>query len=163
MMRSLSSQARLSLAIVVTTLCALGAVGAHAQGTFTSTVSSTAVPLIGVVGGGTESVSFSGEAQIKANVVTDPEFGSTPSVVLTIDMGNVIGLGALTGAKYLNSDRGIFTRRLASADTVQYTFPFYLSGTSPVSSARIGRASFNLSFDVTTMQLVGASGRIDSP
>src|SRR5438094_8795046 len=125
MMRRLSSQARLSLAIAATTLLgALGAVGAHAQGAFTSTVSSTAVPLVGVVSGGTETVSFSGRAQIKANGVTDLDFGKPPTVLLTIDMGNVSGLGALTGARYLSSDRAILTRRLATADAVQYTFPF---------------------------------------
>ena len=164
MMRRSSSRALLSLGVaMLAALSALVPAPACAQSAFTTRVSSALVPLVGVVVGGAESVSFSGQAQIKSNVVTDPDFGSVPTVVLTIDMGGVTGSGALTGGQYLSTDREILTRRLAAGDTVQYTFPFYLSGTSPTSSAHLGRASFNLSFDVNTMQLVGATGRIDTP
>jgi hypothetical protein len=45
---------------------------------------------------------------------------------------------------------------------VQYTFPFYQSGTSPLAPSE-GLASFNLSFDVNTLKLTGVSGSIGSP
>jgi hypothetical protein len=53
-------------------------------------------------------------------------------------------------------------RVLAAADTVQFTFPFSTSGGSAMSS-RVGKASFNLSFNVNTMKLTGATGQIASP
>jgi hypothetical protein len=47
-------------------------------------------------------------------------------------------------------------------DTVQFTFPFIPSGGSAMAS-RLGSASFNLSFNVNTMQLMGATGVIANP
>jgi len=120
------------------------------------------VPVTGVVTGGAESVSFSGKAIVTANVVTDPDFGSTPTVVLSIDLSGLSGVGASTRKKYVTADGEIVNRRLTAADTVQYNFPFYESGAS-VLSARVGSASFNLSFDVNTLKLTGATGSIGSP
>jgi hypothetical protein len=117
---------------------------------------------VGVVTGGPESVTFSGQAKVSADVVTDPDFGGIPTVVLTIDLSSLKGVGASTGAKYVTSDQGIVQRRLAAGDSVQYTFPFYQSGTSPL-APRVGLASFNLSIDVNTLKLTGVSGSIGSP
>jgi hypothetical protein len=130
--------------------------------TTTSTTTAAVVSVNGIVSGVPESVSFSGQAQVGAKVVTDPTFGSPPTVVLTIDLSNIAGVGSSTGKKYVVSNREILTRRLAAADTVQVTFPFYPSGASALSS-RIGTASFNLSFDVNTLKLTAASGEIISP
>jgi hypothetical protein len=120
------------------------------------------VALKGSVIGTPENVNFSGQAQVKANVVTDPDFGGQPTVVLTIDMSNVTGVGASTGKKYAVSGLGTLNRRLNATDLVQVTFPFYASGGSPVSS-RVGSASFSLSYNVSTLKLTGASGQIASP
>jgi hypothetical protein len=130
----------------------------------TTTTTSTAalVAVTGVVTGGDESVSFSGRVKVSANVVTDPDFGGTPIVVLSIDLSGLSGVGAATGKKYVTSDEEIVNRRLTAADTVQYTFPFYQNGASAL-SARVGLASFNLSFDVNTLKLTSASGSIGSP
>jgi len=95
-------------------------------------------------------------------VVTDPDFGGTPTVVLSIDLSGLAGVGASTRKKYVTADGEVLNRRLTAADTVQYNFPFYESGAS-VLSVRVGSASFNLSFDVNTLQLTGASGSIGSP
>src|SRR5882672_2714894 len=69
-------------------------------------------------------VNFSGQAQVKANVVTDPDFGAQPTVVLSIDMSNVTGVGASTGKKYVVSAQETLNRKLNAADLVQVTFPF---------------------------------------
>jgi hypothetical protein len=131
--------------------------------TTTTTATAALVPVKGIVSGLPESVSFSGQAQLKANVVTDPDFGSPPTLVLSIDLSKVTGVGSSTGKKYVTSNQEILTRRLSAADTVQATFPFYLSGDSTMTSSRVGTASFNLSFNVNTLQLTGASGEIVSP
>ena len=129
----------------------------------TSTTATAAlVSIKGTVSGSPESVNFSGQVKLNASVVTDPDFGSTPRVVLSIDLSNVTGVGSSTGKKYVTSNQGILTRRLAAADAVQLTFPFYPSGGSPM-SPRIGLASFNLSFNVNSLTLTGASGAIASP
>src|SRR5262245_11457775 len=129
----------------------------------TSTTSTLAmVPVVGVVTGGAESVRFSGRAKVSADVVTDPDFGGIPTVVLTIDLSGLNGVGASTGATYATSDRAIVQRRLTAADTVQYNFPFYRSGAGAMAPS-LGLASFNLSFNVNTLKLTGASGSIGSP
>jgi len=114
------------------------------------------------VTGGAESVSFSGKAKLSADVVTDPDFGGIPTVVLSIDLSSLKGVGASTGATYVTSDLGIVQRRLAAGDTVQFTFPFNRSGMSPLAPS-VGFASFNVSFDVNTLKLTSATGRIGSP
>ena len=130
--------------------------------TTTTTATAALVPIRGIVSGSPESVSFSGQAQINANVVTDPDFGAPPTVVLSIDLGKVTGVGASSGKTYVTSSQGTLNRRLTAADTVQFTFPFTSSGGSAMSS-RIGVASFTLSFNVDTMRLTGATAQIASP
>jgi hypothetical protein len=127
--------------------------------TATATTTTALVPLSGTVSAAPESVKFSGQAQVSAKVVTDPTFGSWPTVVLSIDLSNVTGVGSSTGKTYGTSNREILTRRLSAADSVQVTFPFQSSGAAPL----LGMASFNLSFDVNTLKLTAASGDIGSP
>src|ERR1041385_6237979 len=137
--------------------------------TFPSTSSSTSVTttpalvsIKGTVSGSPENVSFSGQAKLSASVVTDPDFGTTPIVVLSIDLSGVTGVGSSTGKTYVTSDGEIDRRRLAAADAVQLRFPFFPSGGSAM-SARTGAAALNLSFDVNSLKLTGASGAIASP
>ena len=145
-----------------TTMSASTTVSTSTSSTTTTTSTSALVPVTGVVTGGAESVSFSGKAKVSANVVTDPDFGGTPTVVLTIDLSGLSGVGASTRKKYVTADGETVNRRLAAGDIVQYNFPFYVNGASAM-SARVGSASFNLSFDVNTLKLTGATGSIGSP
>jgi hypothetical protein len=130
--------------------------------TTTTTATAALVTIRGIVSGSPESVSFSGQAQINANVVTDPDFGNPPTVVLSIDLGKVTGVGASSGKTYVTSSQGTLNRRLIAADTVQFTFPFFPSGGSAM-SPRVGIASFNLNFNVSSMKLTGATAQIASP
>jgi hypothetical protein len=128
----------------------------------TTTSTSALVPVTGVVTGGAESVSFSGKAKLNADVVTDPDFGGAPTIVLSIDLSGLNGVGAATRKKYVTADGEVVNRRLAAGDIVQYTFPFYESGAGAM-SARVGMVQFNLSFDVNTLKLTSASGSVGSP
>ena len=130
--------------------------------TTTTTATSALVTVRGIVSGAAESVSFSGQAQLSTRVVTDPDFGNPPTVILSIDLGGVTGVGSSTGKKYVVSSKDIMNRRLSPGDTVQVNFPFNVSGGSPL-SASVGTASFNLSFDTVSLKLTGASGAIASP
>jgi hypothetical protein len=127
-----------------------------------TTATTLVVPIKGTVIGGPESVSFVGVAQLSADVVTDPDFGAIPTVVLSIDLGKITGTGLSTGKKYVTSNQETLNRQLSLLDTVQFTFPFIPSGGSAMAS-RVGSASFNLSFNVNTMQLMGATGVIANP
>jgi hypothetical protein len=120
------------------------------------------VTVKGAVVGAPETVNFSGQAKVSTSVVTDPDFGAQPTVILSIDMTGVTGVGASTGRKYVVSGPGTMNRRLNATDLVQVTFPFYQSGASPT-TARIGAASFSLGYSVSTLKLTGASGQIASP
>ena len=144
------------------TLSASTTVATSTSSTTTTTSTSALVPVSGVVTGGAESVSFSGKVKVNADVVTDPDFGGTPTVVLSIDLSGLSGVGASTRNKYVTADGETLNRRLTAVDTVQYTFPFYESGAG-ATSAREGSVSFNLSFDVNTLKLTGATGSVGSP
>jgi len=156
------AQTATSVSISTTTLSASTTVATSTSSATTTTSTSAVVPVTGVVTGGAESVSFSGKAKVSANVVTDPDFGATPIVVLSIDLSGLSGVGAATRKKYVTADGEIVQRGLTAVDTVQYTFPFYESGAG-ATSAREGSVSFNLSFDVNTLKLTSATGRIGSP
>jgi len=145
-----------------TTLSATSVAATSTSSTTTTTATAASVLVKGIVSAVPESVSFSGTAQVSTNVVTDPDFGSAPTVVLTVDLSGISGVGSSTGKRYVVSNQEIFTRRLAAADSVQMTFPFTLVSTSSTSPS-VGLASFNLSFDLATMKLTGASGNIASP
>jgi hypothetical protein len=129
----------------------------------TMTVTTPAlVSIKGTVTGSPESVSFSGQAKVNARVVTDPDFGNSPTVVLFIDLSQVTGVGSSSGKKYVTSGQQMANRPLAAADTVRFTFPFSPSGGSAMSS-RVGMASVNLSFDVNSLKLTAATGQIANP
>jgi hypothetical protein len=83
-------------------------------------------------------------------------------VVLSIDLGKITGTGLSTGKRYVTSNQETLNRQLSLLDRVQFTFPFSPSGGSAMAS-RVGSASFNLSFNVNTMQLMGATGVIANP
>jgi hypothetical protein len=171
--RSLFTRA-LSLAAIASAAMASSPAGAQASlsaatttatstsSTTTTTATSASVAVRGIVSGPAESVSFSGQAQLNAQVVTDPDFGNPPTVILSIDLGSVTGVGSLTGKKYVVASKDVLNRRLSPADTVQVNFPFYVSGGSALAPS-VGTASFNLRFDTATLKLTGASGAIESP
>lgn len=133
-------------------------------GTPASAATSTVVlvPVYGAVFGLPESVSFSGQAQLDAKVVADPDLGAPPTVVLSINLSQVSGVGSLTGKKYVTSSQEILNRRLTADDLIQISFPFFPSG-GGISSARIGIAFFNLSFNVSTGKLTWAKAEVISP
>jgi hypothetical protein len=156
-----SAQAALSAA-PATSISAATTTSPSTSSTTTKTSTAALVAIRGIVSGQPESVSFSGQAQVSASVVTDPDFGSPPTVVLSIDLSNVTGVGSSSGKTYVVSSKDILDRRLSATDTVQINFPFYVSGASPL-SASVGMASFDLSYDTATLRLTGASGAIASP
>jgi streptogramin lyase len=151
-----------AVSVSTTSLSASTTVATSTSSTTTTTITGASVPVAGIVTGGPESVAFSGQAKLSASVVTDPDFGGVPTVVLTIDLSSLKGVGQSTGAIYATSDQAIVQRRLTAADTVQYSFPFNRSGTSALAPS-LGLASFNLSFNVNTLKLTGVSGNIGSP
>ena len=149
-------------ALAQTTISASTTSATSTSSTTTTTATSALVTVKGSVVGAPETVNFSGQAKVSARVVTDPDFGGQPTVVLSIDMSGVSGTGASTGKKYVVSAQETMNRHLNAADLVQVTFPFYQSGASGT-TARIGAASFSLGYNVGTLKLTGASGQIVSP
>jgi hypothetical protein len=126
-----------------------------------TTASASGVAIKGIVSGQPESVSFSGQAQIKSRLVQDPDFGR-PVLLLTIDLSAVSGVGSSTKAKYVIPGNELVQRHLAPSHRVEITFPFMRSG-SDGSSARTGVASFALSFDVNTGLVTSAAANVSSP
>lgn len=130
--------------------------------TTTTTATPALVPVKGSVTGVPENVNFSGQAQVSTKIVTDPDFRLPPTVLVSIDLGNVAGVGASTGRKYVVVSQETLRRPFNAADLVQITFPFYPSGGSSM-SPRLGTASFSLGYDLQTLKLTGASGQIATP
>src|SRR4029077_125893 len=104
-----------------TSLSASTTVSTSTSSATTTTSTSALVPVTGVVTGGAESVSSSGKAKVSANVVTDPDFGGTPTVVLSIDLSGLSGVGAAARKKYGTADGAIVNRRRAARRTCAET------------------------------------------
>src|SRR5262245_41560893 len=100
------------------------------------------VSVSGTVSGTPESVSFSGTAKIGTRLAPDPDFGS-PSLVVSIDLTGVSGVGSATRTKYVISGPEIVQKRLVPSYLVDITFPFYKSGTNGSTDARSGLATFS--------------------
>jgi hypothetical protein len=124
-------------------------------------ISGSSVSIRGIVSGKPESVSFSGVAQIQSRLARDPDFGK-PSLLLTIDLSSVSGVGSSTDAKYVISSQENVQRPLASSLQVEITFPFVKSGMG-MSATRTGVASFVLDFDLNTGAITTATGHVASP
>jgi hypothetical protein len=106
-------------------------------------------------------VKFSGTAKVGTRLAPDPDFGS-PSLVVSIDLSGISGVGSSTGTKYVVSGPEIIQKRLAPSYTVDMTFPFYKNGTPGTSGARSGAATFSFSVDGTTGAVSSPQGIIVS-
>ena len=120
----------------------------------------TLVDVSGIVTGSPESVSFSGKARVGSRLAPDPDFNS-PRFVLTIDMSEVNGTGTSTQKKYVVPSTEVVQRRVASSHVVTYSFPFVENGKDGL-SARAGKVSFTLSFNMDTGTVTAASGSVGS-
>jgi hypothetical protein len=136
------------------------AVKGQVGGTTSAQTQSSTAESSPLTGASTERVTFSGNAVIKANVRDDPDFRTPPIVVLSIDMSGVTGVGATTRKKYVTTNQTIVQRRLRPTDTVDVSFPFWVSGTSDTGSGPSGKLSIALTYDVNTKVLTSAVGSV---
>ena len=127
--------------------------------------STTTVSYSGTVHGKPEDVYLSGLVQISTVVVRDPDFGTPPKVVMSIDFSSVTGEGRKTKTKYVVGGNQILIRPLVNPDVVDVILPFYPSGTSGGTGTRSALASFTLNYDITTGAVTEASASttVDSP
>lgn len=110
-------------------------------------VTNLVVPIAGTIGAGAENIALKGQARIMSTFVTDPELGGPPSVVLAIDLLNVLGVGQSSGAKYLARGRDHTTRLFRPTDLVEIVFPVFRVGPKGNDVDRPVLASFFLTFD----------------
>lgn len=119
------------------------------------------VPIKGTVSGKSENVVFSGQAKVNSKLAPDPDF-NRPSLVMTIDLTGLSGVGTSTRTKYVIAGPENLLRRVATSHWVEFTFPFAKSGAMNLGSAQSGVASFALGFDVNTGAITSASGNVTS-
>ena len=111
----------------------------------------TTIPYAGTVRGAPEPVFLVGFVQIDMVVVEDPDFGTPPSVRLSIDFSNVSGVGVKSGMKYVTSGGQDLIRPLVATDVVDVTFAILPAvGIASFTRARPALASFTLEYNVST-------------
>ena len=98
--------------------------------------------------GAPEPVFLVGFVQFQMDVVRDPDFGTPPTVRLSIDFSHVAGVGMKTGTKYVTSGGQDLIRPLVAKDVVDVTFAIYPSGAGGFTRARPALASFTLNYNV---------------
>ena len=137
-------------------------------GTLALAAPSLIVPIEGTVhvtGPTADNVPLSGQARLTTTLVTDTTFNSAPGVILTIDILNAHGKGLSTNQQYISSgtDQVYRTRLLATSDVIEITFPFFPAGPRKKEAALWALASFKLTYNTSTGEIIGASGTIDTP
>jgi hypothetical protein len=160
------SVSRVVLSLIVVVLSGLvWWAGTPARAAFAPTVAF--IPVSGTVSGQPESVRFAGQARVSSELVLDTTRfrpPHLPAVILIIDLSGVSGTGSSSGARYSAGGDGtpVF-RQLASADTVEITFPFSRGTSMGMSSVRTGVASFALSFDTNTGAITKGTATVAAP
>jgi hypothetical protein len=125
--------------------------------------STVAVPIAGTVFGLPESVFFSGTAQITVRPAESDVPGTAPRMVVSIDLGDLVGTGLATGDVYLTGGLIKLTRRLVRGDVMHATIPFFVRGSGPTARGRTAVASFSFDYDITTGALTSASAALAAP
>jgi hypothetical protein len=118
--------------------------------------SSVAVPIAGTVFGLPESVFFSGTAQITVRSAESDVPGVGPRMVVSVDLGDLVGTGLSTGDVYVTGGLINLTRRLVPGDVIRATIPFFVRGAGPTAKGRTAVASFSFDYDITTGALTSA-------
>ncbi len=111
-------------------------------------VSNLTVPIAGTVQVGAENIALSGRAHIMSTMVTDPDFRGPPSVILSIDLLNVSGVGQTTRARYVARGEDRVIRLLVPTDLIEITFPVFAASSTATALARPALVSITLDFDV---------------
>jgi hypothetical protein len=118
--------------------------------------SSVSVPVAGVVFGLPESVFFTGTAQISVRPADADAPGAIRRVVVSIDLGELSGVGLSSRTAYVAGGLVNLTRALKPGDVLQTTIPFTTRG-GDVSTARTALATFALKFDMASGMLTAAT------
>jgi hypothetical protein len=121
------------------------------------------IPISGMAHGDVESIRLSGRARISSVLVTDPDFGAPPSVFLSIDLLDVVGVGQRTHAKYHVTGEDKVTRTLRHSDLVEVAFPIFPMGQNRGALAHSVLASFILTFNVHNGRLTAARAKFSNP
>ena len=129
---------------------------AHAQAISTFTVQAS-----GSVTTPTETVNFSGPIQLIATVVNDPA-GGPPTSVVSVDARQLVATGATSGAVFINSGQAQLTRVFAATDAIATTFAFFPPGPGGFLKTRTALATLNLTYNLTTQALTGATATIST-
>jgi hypothetical protein len=125
--------------------------------------STVSVPIAGTVFGLPESVFFSGTAQITVRPAESDVPGTAPRMVVSIDLGDLVGTGVSTGNVYLTGGLINLTRRLVKGDVIRATIPFFVRGSAPTARGRTAVASFSFDYDVRTGALTSARAALAAP
>lgn len=153
----------LVLALLAAVLASLAWHSAFAQAS--RPVSNLVVPIAGTVQVGAETVAFSGQARVTSILVTDPDFGGPPSVILAVDLLNVFGVGQTTGARYVARGEEKLLRLLESSDLIEVAFPVFRFPVRPGATALDNPliASIALDFDGGNGQLREGNAKFSTP
>jgi len=98
---------------------------------------------------GAEPVLLVGFVQFQMTVINDPDFGTPPSVQLSIDFSHVGGVGTKTRTRYVTAGEQYLVRPLVALDVVEVTFPILPVTTGGLAGARSALASFTLKYNVS--------------
>ena len=105
-----------------------------------------------------ETVTFSGDVVIHANVVTDPVMPT--GVTLFVDCKGIRGISEETRTAYINSCEANVTRLFRPTDKITLTFAFFEEKSDSFLKSKTGVLTINLTYDEKTRTLTSATGAV---
>lgn len=152
---------RVVLALLAAVVASLVWEGASAQ--ITRGIGNLIVPIAGTVQADPETIALAGQARVIATLVTDPDFGGPASVLLSIHLLNVSGVGQSSGTRYIGTGEQRLIRLFRRSDLVEFTFPVIPVGARGTALVSPALASFALDFDAGNERLRRATAKLATP
>ena len=153
MTKNLRTNLRLFLALCA---CILMSGPARAQAVSTFTVQTS-----GSVTSATDTINFSGPVYVTTTVVPDPAGGPATAMV-SVDARSLVATSSMTGASFVNSGQARLTRVFGATDVIKTTFSFFPPGPGGFLRGRTALVTLNLTYDLTTQALTGATAAISN-
>lgn len=119
--------------------------GAPVQGPTTLPLNVVVVPMTDTIPGNGENIRFAGQASFSAQLIDDLLTKAPRVLELIIDFSGVTATGVTSGKQYITAAQSIVRRPAKPFETVEVSFPYYISGN--LQSARVAMAAFSFGLD----------------
>lgn len=116
------------------------------------------IPMTDTIAAVGENIRFAGQASATAQLIDDLQTRAPRVLEIIIDFSGVTATGVISGKAYVTNAQSILHRPAKPFDTIEVSFPYYLSG--DLKSARVAMAAFSVSVNAGVL---GVTSKLWTP